>query len=327
MFRPKAHCRSLVQLADRGRQLERLAWSRLSSPGADERRLVGALSSPAAARIENKRRPAQPVSLYPHFASANESIRARVTRLTKSLRVVSWASTFDCGARSSRTRLYISNVKKRFDLFTVSVCCQSVVWRSFSVSRSCLGRCWLEKWLLPAVWRRKPSMIWGSWRRRLWSARERHEHVRGSAQVPSIWANQRIACASNKRHCQMPLEKERELRVERHMKEWRKNETDNRKKWHTTVIVPSFSACCSWRRVRSLACLLPRPGLAASTAFSSCLRSFSRLPCSSFFLRRSRNRSVFSFSSLLLTSPRTWSSTKDKFHSSESCRACIMCRE
>lgn len=77
---------------------------------------------------------------------------------------------------------------------------------------------------------------------------------------------------------------------------------------HLTIeTVPSFSAFCRSCNSRALACLLPSPGLTLSTAFSLRSRSLCRTRWAVFLARRSRNRSVFSFSVEPLRAPLTGS--------------------
>ena len=77
---------------------------------------------------------------------------------------------------------------------------------------------------------------------------------------------------------------------------------------HRTIeTVPSFSAFCRSCNSRALACLLPSPGLTLSTAFSLRSRSLCRTRWAVFLARRSRNRSVFSFSVEPLRAPLTGS--------------------
>lgn len=76
-----------------------------------------------------------------------------------------------------------------------------------------------------------------------------------------------------------------------------------KKRKPTNETVPSFSAFCRFCRTRALACLLPSPGLALSTAFSVRSLSLCRTRWALFFFRRSRNKSVFSFSVLPFNTP------------------------
>lgn len=80
----------------------------------------------------------------------------------------------------------------------------------------------------------------------------------------------------------------------------------------TKETVPSFSAFSKFCNTRALACLLPRPGLALSTAFSVRSRSLCRTRWAIFFFRRSRNRSVFSFSVEPFKTPLTGSAQSNR---------------